>query len=410
MKNYLLFLLSFFLCVLNVSAQKYEIECARGDSANVYPASIEKMDYEGRVDTFWNVASEEVAFRIAEGEIIEAIGRKDGSQNLSGGFKLSYLIFKKDGKLWGVSTEDVVFSDENPEGVKDRLLSENDIVKHTLQGKLFRSYIPYIIIALLFLGVFLFSGYSLKHKKYLPMARIVIPAGILVGSLLEIWAYSVLGTECFGWCDREHFGFWSSLLSIIPFALIVLYQCMSIKIYEQILFGEDFNGDVDDGISIKPALYSILGVVPAVIVVALIQLALGLNNTILGDIIILIGGLAALLGGVLLSAKRNSERFGSFKMGLAVTIFGIIYIIGCIVAVWGLIVVVFKLIIQIIMIAVAIGFIFFVLPKDIFSSNGGGGGGASQPMWRDEDGGMHVSRGDAERANERIAERKRGND
>ena len=179
---------------------------------------------------------------------------------------------------------------------------------------------------------------------------------------------------------------------------------MSIKIYEQILFGEDFNGDVDDGISIKPALYSILGVVPAVIVVALIQLALGLNNTILGDIIILIGGLAALLGGVLLSAKRNSERFGSFKMGLAVTIFGII------VAVWGLIVVVFKLIIQIIMIAVAIGFIFFVLPKDIFSSNGGGGGGASQPMWRDEDGGMHVSRGDAERANERIAERKRGND
>ena len=55
------------------------------------PASIEKMDYEGRVDTFWNVASEEVAFRIAEGEIIEAIGRKDGSQNLSGGFKLSYL-------------------------------------------------------------------------------------------------------------------------------------------------------------------------------------------------------------------------------------------------------------------------------------------------------------------------------
>ena len=68
------------------------------------------------------------------------------------------------------------------------------------------------------------------------------------------------------------------------------------------------------------------------------------------------------------------------------------------------------IIIQIIMIAVAIGFIFFVLPKDIFSSNGGGGGGASQPMWRDEDGGMHVSRGDAERANERIAERKRGND
>ena len=102
MKNYLLFLLSFFLCVLNVSAQKYEIECARGDSANVYPASIEKMDYEGRVDTFWNVASEEVAFRIAEGEIIEAIGRKDGSQNLSGGVKLSYLIFKKDRKVWGV--------------------------------------------------------------------------------------------------------------------------------------------------------------------------------------------------------------------------------------------------------------------------------------------------------------------
>ena len=64
MKNYLLFLLSFFLCVLNVSAQKYEIECARGDSANVYPASIEKMDYEGRVDTFWNVASKEVAFRV----------------------------------------------------------------------------------------------------------------------------------------------------------------------------------------------------------------------------------------------------------------------------------------------------------------------------------------------------------
>ena len=47
---------------------------------------------------------------------------------------------------------------------------------------------------------------------------------------------------------------------------------------------------------------------------------------------------------------------------------------------------------------------------ELFNAMSGGGGGASQPMWRDEDGGMHVSRGDAERANERIAERKRGND
>ena len=148
-----------------------------------------------------------------------------------------------------------------------------------------------------------------------------------------------------------------------------------------------------------------LAAFPVLIASALICEFLGLGGWI-ETLLILVSFLLALGIGVFLSLKRNIELMKSKKLGLLLTLFTIVYILGCIVAVWGLIVVIFKLIIQILIVGGIICFILYAMPAP--SSSGGGGGTTYRTVYYDEDNKAHDSAYARDKANEKIAEREAG--
>lgn len=400
MKKAINLLMLLLLYVVAASAQKYDVKCLRGDSVAVYDV-VETIRSE---NTYYS-KGEKLMFYLHDGDQVEAVDKFYDKGVIDTGGSIGYAVIQKDGKKYCTLSENLVFSKDNPEGVEDKVLTKSDELAHTIQGRIFNSIIPYIIIALLFLGVMVLNILATRSKKIRSIAVVAIPACIMVGTLLEIWAYSVLGTNCFWWCDKNRYGFFGSLLRIIPFGLIVFYQVMSIKFYEPVILGEAFDGDVHDGISVKPALISILAALPVVIVSALIFEFLGLSGWV-ESLLILVSLLLALGIGVFLSLKRNIELMKSKKLGLLLTLFTIVYILGCIVAVWGLIVVIFKLIIQILIVGVIIGFVLYAMPEP----KGGGGGGnvTYRTVYYDEDRKAHDSAYARDKANEKIAEREAG--
>lgn len=339
MKKAINLLMLLLLYVVAASAQKYDVKCLRGDSVAVYDV-VETIRSE---DTYYS-KGEKLVFYLHDGEQVEAVDKFYDKGMIDTGSSIGYAVIQKDGKKYCTLSENLVFSKDNPEGVEDKVLTKSDELAHTIQGRIFYSIIPYIIIALLFLGVMVLNILAMRSNKIRSIAVIAIPVCIMLGTLLEIWAYSVLGTNCFWWCDKNRYGFFGSLLRIIPFGLIVFYQVMSIKFYEPVILGEAFDGDVQDGISVKPALISMLAAFPVLIASALICDFLDLGGWV-ETFLILVSFLLALGIGVFLSFKRNIDLMKSKKLGILLTLFTIVYILGCIVAVWGLIVVIFKLII-----------------------------------------------------------------
>ena len=123
--------------------------------------------------------------------------------------------------------------------------------------------------------------------------------------------------------------------------------------------------------------------------------------------LILVSFLLALGIGVFLSFKRNIDLMKSKKLGILLTLFTIVYILGCIVAVWGLIVVIFKLIIQILIIGGILCFILYAMPE-LKSSGGGGGNVTYRTVYYDEDRKAHDSAYARDKSNEEIAKREAG--
>ena len=91
------------------------------------------------------------------------------------------------------------------------------------------------------------------------------------------------------------------------------------------------------------------------------------------------------------------------RKGILITAFIAIYLIGCIVAVICLGVMLLRLIIQVILVVAGAILILFVADH---SNSGGGGGGTARMIYRDDHGNCFSSRDEANRSNERIAERR----
>ncbi len=192
-----------------------------------------------------------------------------------------------------------------------------------------------------------------------PIVLAVIPASILVFSLIEIYGYIKFGSDIFWWCEYDRYGFFGSLWRVIPFAAMVAAQIYSIKLYERILFrGNDTPDDDERKISLKPAAWSLALCIPVLIVIILILGSMDLENTILMDILGVGGFLTTLGVGLMISFKRNVKSFGPVS-GLWVTIFSIVYIIGCIISAIAMITLIFRIILQILVVVVT--FLIFAM-------------------------------------------------
>ncbi len=198
-----------------------------------------------------------------------------------------------------------------------------------------------------------------KSAALRPLVLAVMPASILLFSLIEIYGYIKFGGDIFWWCEYDRYGFFGSLWRVIPFAAMVAAQVYSIKCYERVLFeGNDDPNDDERKISLKPAAWSLALCIPVLIVIILILGSMDLENTILMDILGIGGFLATLGVGLMISFKRNVKSFGPVS-GLWVTIFSIVYIIGCFISAIAMITLIFRIILQILVVVAT--FLIFVM-------------------------------------------------
>ena len=315
------------------------------------------------------------------------------------GYTMSQIVFVKDGSLYCVSKENVV--PLSGEWKNDKYVRGYEKL-HNGSGRFFMSYTLYLIIGLLFLGVMVLNGLALKLPALLRLARIGIPLFILLGSLLEVWAYMVLGTNCFWWCDKNHYGFWGSLVRIVPFALIVAYQLFCIKLYEPVLFGSERKAHDNGGISVKPAFISLLVTLPVIVLTVLLVYLTDIHKAFWGDWLIIASVFISVVIGFVVTWTQNSKRLSNVSLGLFVSLFSFVYAIGCIVAVWGLVVVVLKLFIQLLLVgAVIAASMFFMVSK------GHGGGGGSSMLFYDKEGHGHRTYNFKQRADVKIDHKRR---
>jgi membrane protein len=329
MKHYFRTLITLLLAGVasTATAQLYITDDNFEDSVSVHQVLIGS---DGKTETLG-----EAVFNLPMGETVKV-------ERLLRG-QTAYGLIRIDGKEYGVSSGELLFSDENPEGTEDIFGNTRERVNHTVMGKFFATMTPYWIIAILFITSMAFTFLGLKVNSLRRLALIVVPATLLTGSAMEVWAYSVLGNDTFWWCDPDRYGFFGSLFRAIPFMAIVAFQFYSVKFYMRLI-----SMDADNKLSIKPMLLSIGLSIPAFIVAAVICGITHVSDPWL-EIIVLATFLITLGIGTTISVKRNIAELGK-SSGIAFSLFGVAWCVGCIVALWGLIMVIFQLLIQLLMV------------------------------------------------------------
>lgn len=317
---------------LAASAQRYIIDHNLADSASVYRIVTAENGSE--------VCGEE-AFKLPLGETVTV-------ERLLSGDDGSGLI-RVDGVPYGIYDSVLMLSDDNPEDVVDIFGDTRSQLQHTWVGKWFGTFTPYMIIALLFVAAIVLAIGGLRLDSWRRAALWGLPACILAASMLEIWAYLVMGKSAFWWCDSDRYGFFGSMLRVVPFVLFVAFQLFSIKIYEAFLPGVN----EDNKLSIKPLAIGIAICLPVALAIAMLLAAFDIRGLTAG-LASVAGLLICLTVGFVWSLVKNIKVLGKVN-GLFFTVFGIVYAIGSLIALWGLVLVLLQIIVQVIIVIVCLG-------------------------------------------------------
>lgn len=315
---------------LAASAQLYVIDHNLADSAWVYRIVTAENGNE--------VCGEE-AFKLPMGETvtIERLLKGDDSSGL----------IRVDGVPYAMYGSELMLSDDNPEDAVDIFGDTRNEVQHTWVGKWLGTFTPYMIIALLFVAAIVLSIGGLRLDSWRRAALWGLPVCILAASLLEIWAYVVMGKSAFWWCDSDRYGFFGSMLRVVPFVVFVAFQLYSVKIYEALLPG------ADETISIKPLAIGIALCLPVALAIAMLLATFNVRG-LTANIASLTGMVICLTVGFVWSLIKNTKTLGKLN-GLLFTVFGIIYAIGSLIALYGLILVLLQIIVQVIIVVVCLG-------------------------------------------------------
>lgn len=266
------------------------------------------------------------------------------------GFAHGYrYVFEAEGKYYGANISEVLLADSDDEETLEFMTKGKSRQLTTLVGRFYGTssalWMMLLVMGAAALVAVLYLLCGMASLRTLFLA--IIPAAILIFSLIEIFGYWKFGSDIFWWCEYERYGFFGSLFRLFPFAAMVAAQVYSIKLYERALFlGNDDPNDDECKISLKPAAWSLALCIPVLVILAFSLAGLGLQQTIWMDVVPLIAFLGTLGTGLYISFHRNVKTFGRLT-GLWVTIFSIVYIIGCIISAIAMIVLVFQIIFQI---------------------------------------------------------------
>ena len=214
------------------------------------------------------------------------------------------------------------------------------------------------------------AGMRLGVRSVREAGLVVVPLCLLAVAAIEIYWYRLMGAGAFWWCDYDSYGFFGTLLRVIPFLIVVAMQLFSIKLYEQLLC---WDGPVDSEIHVKPAVIGILVSFPTLIVYVLVT-QLGFHWK--GETAEMVGVgifLLIILVGIIRTFMLNIQEFGALR-GSLISAFILVYVVSCIVAVAALIFV----IVRILLVVLAALFALAVL-----------GGTGGRTLYRDKYGNLY---------------------
>lgn len=212
---------------------------------------------------------------------------------------------------------------------------------------------PFFIIAILLIVATVACYIPWRSYAMRRLSVVGIPALLLVAGFMELTLFSKLGKDhVVWWCDMDGVGFFSALIRLFPFVLILALQFHSFFAYQNFIFGPKLLNDPHGSISLKPKAKSFLWLL-LVVVLAGVADRIGLQGNTLNIAI----GFITLAVLFLIFGKRNFEQFG-FGWGAAVTFFTIVYILGFLLAAYAFIMALLKVFWQmVIWAATAFGFL-----------------------------------------------------
>lgn len=218
MKKQLISIIAIFIATISCYSHKYIVDFYRGDSIEINNILINHDKTE--------CAGAEVA-KIAIGDTITVTRCLTGNSSLA--------AFKLHDQEFCISSGNLIFCHTNKEGVKDIFGEERDMSMHTETAHFFGTMLPYWLICICFAMSFLLTLLGYKIPSLRKIVLIMIPIFILGGSVIEIWAIITIESEAFWWCDKDVYGFWGSLIRLVPFVAIVLFQFWSFFLYKAMI-------------------------------------------------------------------------------------------------------------------------------------------------------------------------------
>ncbi len=295
-------------------------------------------------DTAWVVNDYSKTKVFPRGMIIDSCGLPRSAER--------NVIFINGGKHYQVSLSNLKWSKTNPDSQHNPLYADTE-QRHSDIGIFFTTLWPcWLVVGLIGLPFLLTIILPLLLSRIASMRGflvavlkamvVVMPLCLMAVAAIEIADYQIFGGKAFWWCDKDRYGYLGSALRIIPFLLVVVAQIMSIWWYEGVLFAGKENESKK--IHMKHAVIGFLVSIPTLIIFLLVaQMGFGWRGKS-ADWTAVVIFLAIILTGVITTLVRNIQETGAWR-GTLITIFVLVYIIGCMVAVGGLIVAILQVLI-----------------------------------------------------------------
>ena len=309
------------ICAQAATAQRYVADPFNRDSVAVMELTRDN-----------GVGTE--AFRIAKGDTVTVLGPVEGFPD--------YGVASFGGTKYAVSVMEFrIIADDGAEDPWETATAR----WRSPQGRYYSTLPPYMLIVGLVICALLLGLAGRRVGAVRKIALIFMPLMIAGACYIEISAYLALHTDMFWWCDEDRYGFWGSVLRVIPFSAVLVAQVLSYPVYGRLMLQDGGEDDAAVG-SILPMAISFLVSLPVVGVVLLVCAMFHMGQpmqAVVGTCVFF-----AVVGiGSFTSIAMNISSFGFFK-GLWLSLFGAVYIVGAMIAVLGLGIALWNIFVQIV--------------------------------------------------------------
>ncbi|MBD9246686.1 hypothetical protein [Prevotella sp.] len=287
-----------------------------------------------RNDTAWTTKGGNAHIYLRNGEIIDSCGS----------IYKSSIVFRHGSKYYYLSRHSLLWSRTNADYLSDPMTFKQHLV-HSSVGRFYST----LWACWTVIGLFAVVVIMLICCRFWPLAmaqalQVVMPFSLFAVAVIEALGYWVMGSDAFWWCSSERYGFFGVVLRLIPFVFVVGFQVVSIGMYDWVLFLND-GPDSSRSIHVKPAAVCMVLFLPIMIGLIIVAELVFSHTPVWAEWVIALFSIGILLYGIGKTLMLNIRETNVWK-GTLLTVFVIVYIIGCIVVTVSLVMVVLKVIFQ----------------------------------------------------------------